>query len=154
MALKKVVDFLILRPVFTKRNFSSLGIVAIFVGVYLALGGRFNAPADLKNPESFGGMPHKQAAEPNRPQPVRPEAALDDNAGNKPQVDNQFRASNQEPSGMPSVLDFRPKTERMNQVSGTVSSSSSSLAPAPHTGDALSELEARLKNMKKPAGAN
>jgi hypothetical protein len=40
MGARKVVDFLLLRSVMTKKNFSSIGLVALFFGVYVLFGGK------------------------------------------------------------------------------------------------------------------
>lgn len=52
---KKVLDFLILKPAFTSRNLTSLGLVGIFFLVYILAGGRITVP-DVKQGANFGSV--------------------------------------------------------------------------------------------------
>ncbi len=55
MSVKKTVNFLILRPVFNQKNFTSIGFVALAFGLYsLAGGGVPTTPPSLKSGETFG----------------------------------------------------------------------------------------------------
>ena len=55
MKAKKVVEFLILKPAFTSRNLSSLGLVAIFFLVYWLAGGKVDIP-NVKQGSNFGSV--------------------------------------------------------------------------------------------------
>ena len=52
---KKIVEFLILKPAFTSRNLSSLGLVAIFFLVYWLAGGKVAVP-NVKQGSNFGSV--------------------------------------------------------------------------------------------------
>ncbi|MBP9839212.1 MAG: hypothetical protein KBC84_10950 [Proteobacteria bacterium] len=58
MNAKKVVGFLLLRPVFNSKNFSTIGLVALFFALYLLLGGKanLNIPKLDSNSGAFGGV--------------------------------------------------------------------------------------------------
>jgi len=56
MNAKKVVGFLLLRPVFNQRNISSLLLVGIFFGVYVLAGGKVTTtPPKVMQAGTFGG---------------------------------------------------------------------------------------------------
>lgn len=63
---KRVLDFLLLRPAFTGRNLFSIFLVMLFVGVYIASGGRVHSLPKIKPGAQFGAVesqPGSQAAE-------------------------------------------------------------------------------------------
>ncbi len=66
MNVKKVAGFLLLRPVFTSRNLTSIALVLFFMGIYVLCGGRISAipKPDLEH-SSFGGISNEdpQSAE-------------------------------------------------------------------------------------------
>lgn len=56
MNAKKVVSFLLLRPAFTGRNVTSLGLVAVFFAVYVAAGGKVTTVPKMNAGASFGSV--------------------------------------------------------------------------------------------------
>lgn len=57
MKSKKVLDFITMRPAFTQKNLSSVGLVALFVGVYSIMGGSVNtAPPHVEAGDTFGSV--------------------------------------------------------------------------------------------------
>ncbi len=53
---KRVANFLLLRPAFSSRNLTSLALVALFFGVYVAAGGKVSSIPKLQTGNSFGGI--------------------------------------------------------------------------------------------------
>jgi hypothetical protein len=52
---KKIIEFLVLKPAFTSRNISSLGLVVIFFIVYWLAGGKVVIP-NVKQGSNFGSV--------------------------------------------------------------------------------------------------
>lgn len=51
---KKVFSFLVLKPAWSTRNLTSLALVALFFGVYVAAGGKITAVPKVKQGSGFG----------------------------------------------------------------------------------------------------
>lgn len=65
MDKKKIVEFLILRPAFTIRNFTSIGLVLVFFGIYVLAGGKVTLIPKDPTGENFGSV-----SSAGRPAPV------------------------------------------------------------------------------------
>lgn len=57
---RRVLDFLLLRPAFTGRNLFSIFLVMLFVGVYIASGGRVHSIPKIKPGSQFGAVETQQ----------------------------------------------------------------------------------------------
>ena len=64
MNTKKVLSFLLLKPAFTSRNLTSIALVALFFGVYVAAGGKVSALPKVKQGVGFGAASVERAQEP------------------------------------------------------------------------------------------
>jgi len=53
---KEVLNFLLLKPAFTGRNLFSIFLVMLFVGVYIASGGRVHSLPKVKPGSQFGAV--------------------------------------------------------------------------------------------------
>ncbi len=56
MDLKNVGNFLLLKPAFSGRNLTSLALVAVFFGVYVAAGGKVSSIPQVEATGGFGGI--------------------------------------------------------------------------------------------------
>ncbi len=56
MNTKKVLNFLILRSAFTKSNFATVALVAMFFGLYMAFGGKVAPLPKLDEGGNFGSI--------------------------------------------------------------------------------------------------
>lgn len=56
MSAKRVFGFLLMRPAWSSRNLTSLALVALFFGVYVAAGGKVSSVPKVKQGSSFGTM--------------------------------------------------------------------------------------------------
>lgn len=56
MKAKKILNFLILRPIYNKSNFATFGLVALFFGLYMAIGGKVAPLPKLEDGGSFGSV--------------------------------------------------------------------------------------------------
>ena len=63
MKAKQVFKFLALAPAFSNRNLTSLGLVGVFMVVYVLAGGRISVMPNIRAGSSFGGL----ATEANSP---------------------------------------------------------------------------------------
>lgn len=61
--VKKVLGFLFLKGAMTSRNLTSLGLVALFFGVYVASGGKIAALPNLEASGNFGGIKNPVAVQ-------------------------------------------------------------------------------------------
>jgi len=61
MAVKKIIDFLILRPAFSSKNVSSLGLVALFFAIYVFAGGKVAWVPKVGQGDSFGTVGTERA---------------------------------------------------------------------------------------------
>ena len=80
MSARRVANFLLLRPAFSRRNFTSLFLVGVFVGVYIMSGGKIStAVPRYQDQGTFGGgatVPGEAPA--TAPVVVDPEVAKQD----------------------------------------------------------------------------
>jgi hypothetical protein len=61
---KRILSFLLLKPAISSRNLTSLGLVGIFFGVYVAAGGKIEGlPAVQEGASGFGAV-HSSAVPP------------------------------------------------------------------------------------------
>lgn len=56
MEKKKIADFLLMRPMFTVRNVTSIGLVAVFFCVYIMAGGKITTIPNIERDQNFGGV--------------------------------------------------------------------------------------------------
>ena len=54
MNYKKVLNFLILKPVFTRGNFSTVLLVCGFMAIYVMMGGKITPPPSIEKARNFG----------------------------------------------------------------------------------------------------
>ncbi len=63
MDKRRLRDFLLLKPAVSSRNLTSLLLVAIFFGVYVAAGGKVSTIPEVAPGEGFGTVTSDRAAE-------------------------------------------------------------------------------------------
>ena len=77
MDKKKVISFLLLRPAFTMRNLTSIGLVAIFFAIYVLAGGKVSLMPAVPRGQGFGSLEKENPAAMRSVDPARtPEAAV------------------------------------------------------------------------------
>lgn len=54
--VKQVVGFLLLKGAFTSRNITSIGLVLLFFGIYVASGGKLASLPNVSSTNQFGGV--------------------------------------------------------------------------------------------------
>lgn len=61
---KRILGFLLLKPAISSRNLTSLGLVAIFFGVYVAAGGKIQGLPVIEDGSGFGAIEKTEQAAP------------------------------------------------------------------------------------------
>lgn len=75
--VKKVIGFIFLKSAFTSRNLTSLGLVAIFLGIYMASGGKIATLPSVQAGGNFGGIKNSGASEAVDPKPMKIDSVVD-----------------------------------------------------------------------------
>jgi hypothetical protein len=97
MNAKKLVGFLLLRPAFTQRNFTSIFLVCVFAAVYIMMGGKVTTgPASVKNLDGFGGVSLK-----------------DQQSSQESESEVEEGSSNSRDKKLEAVLGAKPSSERV-----------------------------------------
>ncbi len=141
MNVNKVVSFLLLRPAFTGRNVTSLGLVALFFAVYVAAGGKITTVPTMKTGGSFGSVENvvtdKKDAETT--------AAQSENSAAQPtgqavstRIDSLFGSS----GNAGSSANTRPAADK----------APAAVKPAAGGDKGLDDIEARLKGLGSTRG--
>ncbi len=131
MTVKKVVEFLLLRPAITKRNLTSLGLVAVFLCVYVAAGGKVTIePPKIKPGAGFGTVDTGKNA------PVVTGDIQADPSSTRLDPDNRgFGTGRVSNEGKDTGLSSKTKSEEEKKEEKSKA-------------DYLAEIEARLKNLR------
>lgn len=149
---KKVLGFLVMKPAWSTRNITSLALVALFFGVYVAAGGKITAVPKVKQGTGFGTLGTEATTLPADTAEVDAAAAKDpvdldaltSSARTRLEEKKPLSLQEEEFSLKPKRIDERPLNKK---PAGDVN------APvAKNTGepvDDLSDIEARLNIGRK-----
>lgn len=135
MNAKKILNFLLFRSALSSRNLSSLALVALFFGVYVAAGGKI-APIPVKpdKPNSFSGTATGDKEDPR--------ARLEDLSEVTGDV-----APDAKPTG--NVFGKRPITTRDSAKQKRDNKKTASQSEvASEANDDLADIEARLQRLR------
>ncbi|MCB0344389.1 MAG: hypothetical protein KDD66_04705 [Bdellovibrionales bacterium] len=143
MKVNKVVSFLLLRPAFTGRNVTSLGLVAVFFMVYVLAGGKITTVPTMKPGGSFGsvesaGSPALPGTQQN-PQEAADPAAQPQGQAVSTRIDSLFGSNG---GTQPPKTEARPARN------------ADAAAQHPDGDKGLDDIEARLKGLSSKRGAN
>ena len=132
MKTNKFIQFLLLKPVFSSRNLTSIALVALFVAVYVLAGGKITTVPKISNSNTFGGIESKEEKRepvPARrtetpPQRVEPSSQgssisgdISDILNNTAQGNNDINTQQVQPQGNPSGDDLSAIEERLKGLS-------------------------------------
>ena len=133
MKTNKFIQFLLLKPVFSSRNLTSIALVALFVAVYVLAGGKITTVPKVSNSNAFGGIETKE--EKRKPVPAqRIEPA--------PQ---RVEPSSEGSSISGDISDILNNTAQGNEVN---TQPTQQVQPQGNpSGDSLSAIEERLKGL-------
>lgn len=129
MRAKKIINFLILRPAFTSRNMSSLGLVALFFALYILAGGKVTWIPDIKAGQGFGTVNRSSVTS----QPSMDEAPTMPNVMNSADV--------QKPVTVSPAQAMRPNVVEKPALAGKDEN-------AAESEDSYAKLRERLKNVR------
>jgi hypothetical protein len=130
MRAKKIISFLLLAPAVNKRNLTSLALVAVFFGVYVASGGKVTSLPRVAPGQGFGGL----------------------GQGQEVQVTGDVQSESG--SSTSASVDRLPNAAGTNNTA--VGKQPSEIEPAPddkRNKDTLSDLEERIRKLKAAKAA-
>ncbi len=134
---KKIADFVLLKPVFTGRNLTSLILVAIFFGVYIASGGRVRSIPKVSPGETFGAAELSTSKRSNSKSISEQQPQTDNSVGRR-----SLFGSREVKKPAPS---FRENGEPKNSTTDLEQKNNSKLDPS----DRLRAIQNRLKKEKQ-----
>lgn len=138
MNAKKVVNFLVLRPAFTSRNLTSIGLVVLFFLIYVLSGGKVTWAPNMKSARDagFGGVTDPGAATPLRQNelPVRA------NVAGSERITGDIAE--------PSEVVGRGEVKTEPDLGAPINSALEPIDGAPHD-SGLANIRERLKNIGK-----
>ena len=149
MGSNRLLSFLLMRPAFSSRNLTSLALVAFFIGVYVAAGGKVTTiPPDMKPGAGFGSVvqPNKGQANSGKGfgemvDDFLPNLGFDGGRQQKPAARDQLAEGR-------NVPDSAANTDQA-PVAAERSRSGEEAKDMKRSTDGLSAIEQRLKQLRR-----